>query len=1104
MGMYILRSVFRKCSLIKAAALPKANMFMNRRLSFVVFCACVAGGIGAAETAKVEPRLAHLGPLAGKLDRRLIPSVDALKNGKVTAAAATQNLRSAHARSLPPSPADKLPLTLDVPNLNAALLDAIQKTGAIVVHSSEKWNSVSALASLDAISALTQLPGVRTIGLAHRPFRRQQGAANNQADASLKADQARQATGLSGAGQKIGVVSDSCNQTSIGPGTVSGTVPNATLSNMTNQISGDLPPSIQVIDFGPADPSNIDEGAAMMELIHDIAPNAALAFASSQMDQAAMASNITKLRQAGCTITVDDIGFPDEPFFQDGPIAQSIRTGFNAGVPHFTAVGNDGDSGVLANYAAVGGVGADSTYHNWGIGGATPDFLPIDVPDGSGLNIILQWNQPYQSFNLGAGSSVDMDTILYDGPSTSANVLGFSNNPQFINGQPSGDPNEIIDTYFNNTGATQRVYLTVRLSAGSSANLAFRVVVQSDLQVAFPSGGAGGMTAFGHTTMNEVIAVGAIFYADIDSGGKWDGVNHDEDPNAINMEKYSSKGGIGASGVPFYFDTTGAPLAGAPQRRDAPSISAPDGGNTTFFGSDIGLNINGTIYDTDSLPNFFGTSSAAPNAAAIAALLKERATLSTPTQLKAALQGTAIDIVATSPLSVAGPDDRSGAGLINALAAVNAVPGVTNPSNQTVAAGSDISFTVNASGSATLVFQWQKNGSNIPNTNSATLTLTQVPIGDDGTTYRVIVTNSFGTAVSASATLTVHQPPVITLQPASQTVNAGLPATFTVQAVNGVLSYQWLRNGTPIPGATGTTYNTAPVTLSDNGVVFSCVVSNQFASVPSNPATLTVNPSPAIVSGPTAVPSAAVVGATVQFGSSAAAANGQPVTYVWNFGDGTSASGANVSHIFGAPQNYTVTLTVTDTLGAVSVATLTEVVFLDANGDGLPDVDPNIDNSGYIGAVSVVKGITPLPLALKTLMIGLNFAKPASDSVTLTGSLPIPAGFNATSQSVVVIVGGVGRQFVLTSKGKGLAIPNGLFQLHFNSRAATTQFGKFTFKVTKATIQSILASTSGLKNETVKDEAHTVRASVFFNNQIYDVMQPQSYTAKAGKTGKTK
>ncbi len=1059
-------------------------------------------GIGAAETAKVDPRFAHLGPLAGKLDRRLIPAVEALQKGQTTGAAATMGVRAAMARSLPPSPAGKLPLTLDVPHLNAALLDAIQATGAIVVNSSEKWNTVSTLASLDEISALTQLPGVRTIGLAHRPFRRQQGAANNQADASMKADQARQATGLSGAGQKIGVVSDSCNQTAIGPGTISGAVPNAILSNMTNQVSGDLPATIQVIDFGQA--GGVDEGAAMMELIHDIAPNAALAFASSQMDQATMAANITKLRQAGCTITVDDIGFPDEPFFQDGPIAQSIRAGFNAGVPHFTATGNDGDAGVLANYLAVGGGGADTAYHNWGIGGATPGFLPIDVPDGSGLTIILQWNQPYQSFNLGAGSSVDMDAILYDGPSTNANILGFSNDPQFVNGMPSGDPHEIIDTYSNNTGATQRVYLAVTLSAGSSANLVFRTVIQSDLQLAFPSGGAGGMTAFGHTTMNEVIAVGAIFFADIDSGGKWDGVLHDEDPNAINMERYSSKGGIGVNGVPFYFDTAGAPLTGAPQRRDTPSISAPDGANTTFFDSDISININGTIYDTDGFPNFFGTSAAAPNAAAIAALLKERASLSTPTQVKAALQGTAIDIVATSPLSVAGPDDRSGAGLINALAAVNAVPGVTNPSNQTAIAGNDIAFTVTASGSATLTFQWQKNGSNIPNTNSATLNLTQVPIGDDGSTYRVIVSNNFGTAVSASATLTVHQAPSITLQPLSQLVNAGTPATFTVQAVNGVLSYQWTRNGTPIPGATGTTYTTAPVTLSDDGAVFTCVVSNQFASVPSNPATLTVNTPPAIVSGPTAVPAAAVVGATVQFSSSAAGARGQVVTYFWNFGDGTSASGANVSHIYGTPQNYTVTLTVTDTLGAVSVATLTEVVFVDANGEGLPDLNPDMDNSGYIGAVSIITGTTPQPLALKTLLIGLNFAKSASDSVTLTGSLAVPVGFNATGQSVVVIAGGVGRQFVLSSKGKGTAVPNGLFQLRFNSKAKSTQFGKFTFKLTKASIQSIVAGSSGLKNETAKNEAHTVRASVFFNKQIYDIMQPQSYTATAGKTGKTK
>ncbi|HLX64760.1 MAG TPA: immunoglobulin domain-containing protein [Planctomycetota bacterium] len=1100
-----------------------------KRVSLLLFL-CGAVFASAAENPLTDAKNQALGPLAGKLDSRLIPAISSLHAGNASSTELGVALQRSLARSLPAAPAGKFALTLDVPHVNSVTLNAISATGAEVIHSSAQWNTVMAVAALEQIDALTKLDGVRSIALAHRPRVRQQGVAANQGDGSMKADQARAQTGASGAGQKIGVISDFINKTNladgvtpIGVGTVTGTVPNATLSGLNDQTSGDLPAAIQVIDFGP-DPGFVppapdnntiplagNEGAAMMETIHDVAPNAALAFASGFYNQTMMAANLAALRSAGCTITVDDFSYPDEPFFQDGPIAQAIQANVAAGVPHFVAVGNDGDQGVLATYTPInGGAPNDSGitpsgnfFHNWGIGGQTPGFLPIDLPDGANVTFILQWNQPYASYNLGPGSSVDLDLFLYDGTNlATANILGFSNDPQFVGGQPSGDPHEILD-YSNTTGATQRVYLAVNNYAGTRNNVILRLVASSDLQLSFPSGGTGGMTAYGHAALSDAISVGAVFFGDIDSGGLFG-----PDTTNVNAEDFSSKGGIGANGVPYYFDTTGAAIANGPLLRDIPDIAAPDGGNTTFFGTFTQYkDSNGVIYGSDQYQKFFGTSASASNAAAVAALMLEQASLSTPAQLKLALKTAATDVVATAPLSVAGPDDRTGAGLINALSVIGLVPSVSAPANQTILVGQTATFAVTAGGSATLTYQWQKNNKSIPGATNSSLMLTNVPGTDDQSTYRCIVSNAYGTAVSASALLTVHNPPQIKVQPADQVVNLGASATFTIQAVNDPLTYQWQRNtnGTVqnIQGAVAATLSVTSVAITDDQSQFRCIVTNPYGSTTSNYAKLTVNVAPGIVSGPTATPQAAKVGQPIGFSASAVGARNQPVTYSWDFGDGTNAPGASVAHAYGAAQDYTVTLSVTDQSNATTTATITVYVFNDANGDGLPDLDPSIDNAPFVDAYKVVGGLTAQELNVTKMSIGLNFAKTGSDIMNVSGTLPIPGGFVVVGQNVIAVIGGVGRSFTLDSKGKSKATPNGTFQLTFKKKNPGAQFAKYAMKLTKADIKTILAD-AGLTNETVKKIGVNVRATIFFNSGMFDKLQPQTYTATKGKTGKTK
>jgi hypothetical protein len=170
----------------------------------------------------------------------------------------------------------------------------------------------------------------------------------------------------------------------------------------------------------------------------------------------------------------------------------------------------------------------------------------------------------------------------------------------------------------------------------------------------------------------------------------------------------------------------------------------------------------------------------------------------------------------------------------------------TQPANQSVTAGHTATFSMTATGTAPLAYQWQKNSSNI---NGATLPSYTTPAtvsGDNGATFRVMVTNSAGSAMSNPATLTVTAAPVgpsITTQPANQTVTVGQTATFSVVAAGTApLTYQWQKNNANISNATSSSYTTPATVLGDSGAMFRVIVTNSVTGVPSNETTLTVNP----------------------------------------------------------------------------------------------------------------------------------------------------------------------------------------------------------------------------------------------------------------------
>ncbi len=196
-----------------------------------------------------------------------------------------------------------------------------------------------------------------------------------------------------------------------------------------------------------------------------------------------------------------------------------------------------------------------------------------------------------------------------------------------------------------------------------------------------------------------------------------------------------------------------------------------------------------------------------------------------------------------------------------------AAPSITTqPTNASVNVGQTATFTVVASGSVPLSYQWQKNDSAIAGATSASYTTPGTAMSDDGSQFKVVVSNSAGSATSNPATLSVSAAsvvPSIVQQPLDASVNAGQTATFTVVASGSVpLSYQWQKNDSPIAAATSASYTTPATASSDNGAKFKVVVSNSAGSATSNAVTLTVTAAGSI--SVTVSPKKAAVAMTTQ------------------------------------------------------------------------------------------------------------------------------------------------------------------------------------------------------------------------------------------------
>ena len=163
----------------------------------------------------------------------------------------------------------------------------------------------------------------------------------------------------------------------------------------------------------------------------------------------------------------------------------------------------------------------------------------------------------------------------------------------------------------------------------------------------------------------------------------------------------------------------------------------------------------------------------------------------------------------------------------------------TQPQSQSASVGSPVAFFIVATNTPRLSFQWQQDGTNISGATGTNYSIASAQSSDAGN-YTVIVSSVVGSVTSVVAALTLNLPPGIATHPQSQTVSVGTPVTFFVVASNAAsLAYQWRKDGSNIPEATGTNYVIAAAQPTDAGD-YTVVVTNVAGSVTSSVATLTV------------------------------------------------------------------------------------------------------------------------------------------------------------------------------------------------------------------------------------------------------------------------
>ncbi|MCA9473358.1 MAG: S8 family serine peptidase, partial [Nitrospira sp.] len=470
--------------------------------------------------------------------------------------------------------------------VSESVLAQIEAVGGTIVNQFPRRRAIRARIPIDQVETIATMPQIQFLKPADTMMRNSHSSSAvnvTEGDVASKADQAREVFNVDGTGIKIGVLSDGVD------------------SLADRQASGDVPENVTVL---PGQAGSGDEGTAILEIVHDLAPAAELLFATALNGQVSFAENIEALRTAGADVIVDDIFYFAEPTFQDGVIAQAVNSVAHQGALYFSAAGNsgnvnDGTSGVWeGDFVAIDApavLGDGVIAHDFG-GGTNANRITVDPP----FVMTLSWADPQgQSGN-------DYDLYLLSPDLTQ--VFDASTNVQ----SGTQDPLELIDSGpFNDIGNRLVIvktfgedrYLHLNTHRG-------QLGLATDGQT---SGHAATSGAFGVAAVNVATANGGVF-----TGGA-------DNP----VETFNSDGPRR-----MFFDENGVPVT--------PGNFSSTGG-LVLQKPDL-ASADGVMTSTPGFNPFFGTSAAAPHAAGIAALVLEANPNLTPSEVRDILTSTALDI----------------------------------------------------------------------------------------------------------------------------------------------------------------------------------------------------------------------------------------------------------------------------------------------------------------------------------------------------------------------------------------------------------------------------------------------------------------------------
>jgi len=540
-----------------------------------------------------------------------------------------------------------------------------------------------------------------------------------------------------GAGIRVGVMSDSTDHISL------------------VQATGDAPPNPQLhIIQSPGDPNHLpfpippntgDEGTALIELVHDIAPGAPITF-YGPVDSADFLIGLTQLQGDQVKVIVDDLAFFDEPKFEDGPLAIAVRNFITNGGIYITSAGNDAENHYIGNFNPTNPPQSliDQAnpipvlkVHNFASGGTDigDSFVipgdsdknsqePTNVPGGGDIVVALQWNNPF------GNSRDDFDLYLID--DNTGNVLTSSADEQSGTGD---DPNEVLE-WVNDTASPINVSIVIAQSAtlntSPATNVKFNLLYApfnfSDSNHQF---NVASDSIAGHSAVEEAIVVAAA----------------DElTPNV--PESFTSQG-------PATILVSNHNVLANPVLRNVPTVVGVDG-----ISNRAGQLADPNTGEPFFISPFFGTSASAAQVAGMAALVwSSKQPLMTATQVRTAITSSAIPMAAGTPLPN-GSDSVSGFGRADGVAAFSTLAGLT-------ATPSKLGF-VEVSNLSQPAINFGTVNVNTPSFKTITL----INYGNTPLTV-----NSIGSPSNAAFVVTGGPVPSFTI--AAGKTSAGIPVKFT-------------------------------------------------------------------------------------------------------------------------------------------------------------------------------------------------------------------------------------------------------------------------------------------------------------------------------------